>query len=394
MELALWRWSTAVQLSSLVIVTLFFAVLARSVRLLELRFWVQAWSCNLAALAVTLFFWYFRPGDQFFPFVRAAYVAPKTAFVLLLMQGGWALKKPGLHLFSRSPAAAALGAYALVVALLPNSVDLLGAVQHSLMTLLFGAGALLLARPTIESGLGWLAAGFAVRALLCAVEAAAYVSQLVPEGALAPALKRQAAEFLAAHSSFDSGAEWLLALGCVLAIAERAQRELLRFNVDLLAAQEDLRRLADRDPLTALPNRRSLPEVFRAVQPKGATLLFFDLDGFKQINDLLGHQVGDECLRRFAAALSDSFRPGDAVVRYAGDEFLVVASGLERTSIDHRIARLRERLSRPGSAPPIGFSVGLAELPAGGQPDAALEAADEAMYRAKPARAGGDAAAG
>ena len=78
-----------------------------------------------------------------------------------------------------------------------------------------------------------------------------------------------AAWFLAASSSFDSGAEWLVALGCVIAVAERVQRELRQANQDLLAAQEDLRRLADRDPLTALDNRRHLPEALRAVQPQG-----------------------------------------------------------------------------------------------------------------------------
>src|SRR6185503_2890398 len=158
-------------------------------------------------------------------------------------------------------------------------------------------------------------------------------------------------------------------------------------NAELLAAQEGLRRLVDRDPLTALANRRSLPEVFRAVQPKGATLLFFDLDGFKHINDRHGHQVGDECLKRFAAGLLESFRPGDAVIRYAGDEFLVVANGLDKAAIEERVARLRERLSF-GAGPQVRFSLGLAELATGGQPEAALEAADHAMYQAKSARTG------
>jgi diguanylate cyclase (GGDEF)-like protein len=387
MELALWRWSTAVQVSSLLILTVFFGVLSRSIRLAELRFWVGAWACNLGALVVTLGYWYLRPGEQFAPFVRAAYAAPKTAFVLLLLQGGWALKQPGSRLFAGRRLAAGLGAFAVVIALLPSSIDLLGMVQHSLMTLLFAAGAFLLARRPHEGGLGWLATGFFVRCLLCALEAAAYASQLYPE--LAPSLKQSAGLFLSAHSSFDSGAEWLLALGCVLALSTRSQRELLRSNVELLAAQEELRRLADRDPLTALANRRSLPEVFRAVQPRGAALLFFDLDGFKQINDLHGHQVGDECLKRFAAALRESFRPGDAVVRYAGDEFLVVAGGLDRTALDARVASLRERLLFAGGGPRIRFSLGIAELAPGGHPEAALEAADEAMYRAKSARGGG-----
>jgi diguanylate cyclase (GGDEF)-like protein len=374
-----------VQVTSLLLVTLFFSVLSRSVRLAELRYWVLAWACNLLALLVTLGFWYLELGPRFFPFVRAAYVTPKTAFALLLLQGAWALKRPGRSLFRASLVVPALAVYALVVMLMPNSVDLLGVVQHSLMTLLCLGGALLLAFPGVEAGLGWLIAGIGVRALLSGLEAAAYASRLLPADAVSPAVTSQAGLFLAASSSFDSGAEWLLALGCVLALSERAQREMLRTNAELLEAQEGLRRLADRDPLTALANRRSLPEVFRTVQPQGATLLFFDLDGFKYINDRHGHQVGDECLRRFAAGLSESFRPGDAVIRYAGDEFLVVASGLDKAALDERVARLRERLSfSPG--PPIRFSLGFAELAPGGKPEAALEAADQAMYQAKSAR--------
>ncbi|PYQ09532.1 MAG: hypothetical protein DMF83_03155 [Acidobacteria bacterium] len=168
-----------------------------------------------------------------------------------------------------------------------------------------------------------------------------------------------AGTFLAASSSFDSGAEWLLALGGVLALSERIQGELRQSNAGLLTAQEDLRRVADRDPLTGLANRRQLPETFRAVQPQGALLLFFDLDDFKQINDRYGHQAGDECLRRFAANLRECFRPSDVLVRYGGDEFLVVASGLDEAGGRERVGRLRERLRFvTGAGPAITFSVG------------------------------------
>jgi len=137
--------------------------------------------------------------------------------------------------------------------------------------------------------------------------------------------------------------------------------------------------------------------VFRGVQPQGATLLFFDLDNFKRINDLHGHQTGDTLLKRFAEALRESFRPADAVVRFAGDEFLVVASGLSVVACDERLNRLRDRLrvrSR-NEGPEISFSVGIAELLPGGNPERALEAADRAMYRNKEAagRARGPATA-
>jgi len=386
MELALWRWSTTVQLTSLVIVTLFFWALARRLKLAEVRFWALAWTCNLAALAVTLLFWYLQD-PRLFGFVRVSYTAAKTAFVILLIQGAWALKRPGQRLFPLTPTLVAIAVYATLMGVFVGTVNRLGVLQHSAMALLLLASGILLLKAPRESGMAWLVAGFIARGLLAAIEATAYGSQLLPAGALSPEQQSQAAIFLSAHSSFDSGAEWLLSLGSVLALSERAQRELRRINSELLSAQDNLRRLVDRDPLTALANRRALPEVFRAVQPQGATLLFFDLDGFKQINDLHGHQVGDDHLKRFATALGESFRPGDAIIRYAGDEFLVVASGLERSALDGRVEHLRERLKfEHGVAGRIKFSVGLAELPPGGQPDAALAADDEAMYRAKTAR--------
>jgi diguanylate cyclase (GGDEF)-like protein len=88
---------------------------------------------------------------------------------------------------------------------------------------------------------------------------------------------------------------------------------------------------------------------------------------------------------RFAAALAASFRPTDAVVRYAGDEFVVVASGLDRAAIDERIASVRLRLTASPGELPVRFAFGIGNLPAGGDPDEALRAADEAMYSAKPA---------
>jgi diguanylate cyclase (GGDEF)-like protein len=164
-------------------------------------------------------------------------------------------------------------------------------------------------------------------------------------------------------------------------------RQLRKYNEDLLAAQEDLRRLVDRDPLTALSNRRSLPEVFRTVQPQGALLLFFDLDDFKGVNDRFGHPVGDLCLKRFAQHLRESFRPNDSLLRYAGDEFLVVACGLDPSAAWARVERLRVALvQETGDGPPVSFSVGMAELAPGGRPEDALSAADRSMYAAKGAR--------
>jgi diguanylate cyclase (GGDEF)-like protein len=385
MELLLWRWSTAVQATSLVMITVFFVLLTRAVRLAAVRWWLRAWGCNLAALGVTVFFWYVQAGTGMFPLVASAYIGAKTAFVLFLIHGGWTLKRPGDWLVRPRIGALALVLFAAAGGLVGTTIDRLGLVQHSVMGVLLVAGALRLLDKPRQPGLRWLAAGLIVRGALSLCEAAAYGLQLV--SLATPSVAAGVRSFLAASSSFDSGAEWLLALGCVLALSERVQDELRQSNAGLLAAQEDLRRLADRDPLTALANRRQLPEAFRAVQPQGALVLFFDLDGFKQINDRYGHLAGDECLRRFATALRECFRPNDVLVRYGGDEFLVVASGLDEEGGWERVARLRDRLRFPAeSGPAITFSVGAAPLAPGGYPDAAVKLADESMYAAKAGR--------
>jgi diguanylate cyclase (GGDEF)-like protein len=386
MELLLWRWSTAVQATSLVLLALFFTVLARSIRLVEVTWWARAWACNLAALIVTLFYWYVEPPRVLFPLVCAAYMLAKTAFVVLLIRGAWTLKRPGDRVRSVRQRSMTLLLYAGAATLFTTTIDRLGLAQHFVVGGLLAAGAVpLLTRPR-ERGTGWLAAGMLLRSLLAFGESAAYALQILPSASFGLLRADRAGAFLAASSSFDSGVEWFLALGSVLALSERVQRELRHSNAGLLAAQEGLRRLADRDPLTALSNRRLLPDAFRSFQPQGALLLFFDLDDFKGINDRHGHDVGDECLRRFAGALRDCFRPRDALVRWAGDEFLVVAAGLDESSARERIRHLRERLDAGAGFPPIRFSVGISRLAPDGHPDEALRAADRSMYAAKAAR--------
>jgi diguanylate cyclase (GGDEF)-like protein len=126
-----------------------------------------------------------------------------------------------------------------------------------------------------------------------------------------------------------------------------------------------------------------LRDIFNEVQHSGAMLLFFDLDGFKQINDVHGHAAGDDCLRTFANALTDSFRPDDHVVRYGGDEFLVIARGVDAVAARARVDDVDQRMKRHSGAIWCGFSVGMTQLEPGGSPEQALQVADQNMYKAK-----------
>lgn len=391
MDLLLYQLNISGLTVTTVMITLFFAVLRRSVRRSEMRWWLYGWLANVAALVITSAFWYFQPPAQFFGAIFAVYLAAKLAYL-------WLLSRGALDFCGRRPAAMRAATMVPVIiavcvpcVILLTTRDRLGLIAQAVIALGFGAGAAAIWRTGAHSA-SWLAIAFAARALLAGAEAAAYAVNVAGERSFVEAaFSVPASRILAAHYALAIGAEWLVAMGLVIAVSARAQRDLQNANAQMVSAQSDLRRLVDRDPLTGLANRRALPEVFRSVQPDGALLIFFDLNDFKRINDERGHQTGDECLTRFATALTHCFRPSDAVIRYGGDEFLVVAAGVSETAAYERTDAVRSRVGvGSGAGLAIRFSVGMGRLPPGGNPDDALREADEAMYRAKrrrPARA-------
>jgi diguanylate cyclase (GGDEF)-like protein len=371
-DVVLYRLNISGLTVSSVLIALFFVVLWRSNRRAELRWWTYGWIANVAALLITSVFWYLEPPAGVFGLVFSAYLAAKCAYIWLHVRGAYEFlgRRPrfvdGKHIV---PALAALCTIAIFVV---TTRDRLGVVSQVLIAGGFATGTMALLRGG-PSGSSWLAIAFGARTLLSAAEAAAYGVNLAGE---------------ITFYSLDVGVQWLLAMGMVIAIDARKQRELEAANSQMIEAQAGLRRLADRDPLTGLANRRALPEVLRAVQPHGAQLIFFDLNDFKKINDEHGHQAGDQCLARFATALTQCFRPSDAIVRYGGDEFVVVATGVTETAAYERADAVRAKVGSPGGGLlPIRFAVGIGRLAAGGNPEDALREADEAMYRAKRKRA-------
>ena len=386
------RWSIGVQWASVALVAVFFAVLTRTIRLREVRLWASAWLADVLALTLAFVSYFVAEG----PVARLAatgYALAKTCFVVLLIVGARQLLRPGASRPLMSwRAAAAFGAWGLLLGLLP--------MQIAHVTLLIGLGVLALAvavsllrppRTAAAVASGWLGAALAVEGLLflhyLPVIAIALWKAGGQVGEDVPSSPGAAAPYFAVSSFIDAGVETLVALASLVALADRVANELRQANAGLLTAQDELRRLADVDPLTGLPNRRRLQAVLKGASPAGATVLFFDLDGFKEINDRHGHAVGDASLARFAGALTRAFRPWDTVIRYAGDEFLVVAPGMDVEDCELRVESLRWALASPDPVS-LAFSVGLASLEPGGDPEAVVREADERMYHEK--RGGGD----
>ena len=163
-------------------------------------------------------------------------------------------------------------------------------------------------------------------------------------------------------------------------------------------AEQDLRDLTNalaeqavHDPLTGLANRTLLEERLRAVLARdGRTgdasgVLFLDLNGFKGVNDVHGHLVGDAVLRAVASRLTTAVRPADTVARLGGDEFVVLVEGATADGLAVLADRLREAVAAPivlGNLDlNVGVSVGLALSDAGTmEPSTLLARADRGMY--------------
>lgn len=160
---------------------------------------------------------------------------------------------------------------------------------------------------------------------------------------------------------------------------------------DLTVAQEQLRRSVERDMLTDVYSRRTMMDRIDAAMVSAVhepvALFFVDLDGFKAVNDRLGHREGDALLVKVAQALQASVRADDAVGRFGGDEFLVLASvrgpsGARALAL-HMLEAVR-KVSAESAGGGVSASIGYALAPMDAQhPLKLLQAADDAMYAAK-----------
>ena len=155
-----------------------------------------------------------------------------------------------------------------------------------------------------------------------------------------------------------------------------------------------MRAMANHDALTGLPNRYSFYEHLHratrlAVQDNTHfAVVFVDLDGFKPINDALGHAVGDTVLKSVARRLEQSVREHDIISRYGGDEFVIILMGIQKSEVPSVAHKIIHTIALPYEVGDrtvlLTSSVGIATYPDSGRTaDELVAHADAAMYRSK-----------
>jgi diguanylate cyclase (GGDEF)-like protein len=198
-----------------------------------------------------------------------------------------------------------------------------------------------------------------------------------------------------------SGLSLAVALVLALSLRRRANRAFVRAYGQVVAEADMRKRLAEQlrhqafhDPLTGLPNRALLHDRLQHALARGnrhggrLAVLLVDLDGFKTVNDTLGHAVGDQLLCLVAERLRDTVRTEDTVARQGGDEFVVLAEELDSPGEATILAeRLLDALTVPvplaGRTLHVNASIGITTASDGVQADDLLRDADVAMYLAK-----------
>jgi len=372
------RVSIAVQFTVVATLLVYFLLLRKTVRLEEVRLWTAAWFADAIALGAVLVS--SVPGVVDLPLrlTLLLYLAGKTAFAVLMVSGARKHVQPGSEPHIRPwPLAILITVWSVAIGILARQLVVAQFAQSVMVGVVLAAGGWIVLRKPRSRASRWLGMAFVLQSVVFFFYGVAMAPVIVNRPILI--------SFMPYTSFFDAWVELILALSCLAAVADRSEEQLRYANRELLDSQERLSQMVDSDPLTGLANRRAMRPFMDRATASGATLIFIDINDFKQINDRFGHSVGDAVLQRLARLLSETFRPQDAIMRYGGDEFLVIAPEMDQHSVAPRVARIRSHMSVPDdNSPGVSLAIGVTGLDAGGDPSAALVRADHLMYHDKP----------
>jgi diguanylate cyclase (GGDEF)-like protein len=189
------------------------------------------------------------------------------------------------------------------------------------------------------------------------------------------------------HDTYYVVLETFLAFSAMMMWMEAQNDQLRRANEELDQSRRQLALTAQTDPLTGLFNRTALNETCEADNSVSGIVAVLDLDNFKDINDALGHLVGDEVLASVGNLIRSSIRKTDHAWRWGGDEFVILFQDQNQAAARERLQSLEQHLQRfrirGRGVLPVGVSWGTAEVAPGASLRQAIEEADQRMYLRK-----------
>lgn len=326
--------------------------------------------------------------NQYLPLIRPAYVR----LYLLLLQSMFIVLY-AFHLVSPLTRTQALGSVVvatltLLLVTIPRRfieaawfIGLVTLGNASVLFLTFGASTEL-----------WL-----FGAVVVLVTMASYVPTIIDFSAVSSLLIAEYGVILYRETHLDADTVWALPLLLCLTLAFVSKISTAQAEIQRIVKMEDQQpqQRTQADVLTGLPNRAQfLERLTRVVQYVNYNptfrfaVMFIDLDGFKPINDRLGHKAGDAVLRHVARIFQSCLRQGDVVGRYGGDEFIFLLNQVNHPSEAIEIAeRVLTRLQAPinvGESVTVGASIGIAfNTNMNETGEELIRDADQAMYRAK-----------
>ncbi len=374
-DIALSAWSVSIQLMIQLPLFIVFLVSWFATRRKPFLRWATAWGINLIALTQVLIVSYVFPHrkspEQILFY--ALYGVNKILFTLILFVSAieFSGKDRRFHfsLFSFFPALILLWVVFLFLHPVYIQIFVYGTVAFLLL-----AGGVVCFKERKRVDLKVVSFGFFIHGLMFLHHFIVMFSWF---------FNKKIPVYMTRASFFDAISEFILALTFFVGLVIRLMGELKEANLQLERNQESLRALVDVDPLTGLKNRRVLRSFFKSIERKNGCMAFVDVNDFKDINDNLGHSVGDKCLVEIASKLKSIFRSDDGLFRIGGDEFLIVCPGLSRDEIEKRIEKFKKEIRNSIKDVKLTVACGIESFDENSRMDFVLQLADRKMYEDK-----------